>query len=61
MTQLPSIQEFEQVLSNILSPDNELRRQAEVYFNTAKTNPDYCVTSLLHFMRKSPRVEVTTP
>lgn len=55
---LPSIQQFEQVLSNILSPDNEKRKQAEADFNTAKSNPNYCVSSLLQIMRQSPRQEV---
>jgi len=55
---LPSQHDFEQVLKNILSSDNNLRKQAEGYFNTAKTSPDYCVSSLLHTMRNSDQLEL---
>lgn len=55
---LPTIQQFEQVLANILSPDNEIRKQAEADFNTAKSNPNYCVSSLLQIMRQSQRQEL---
>jgi hypothetical protein len=55
---LPSLQQFEQVLSNILSADNIKRKQAEIDFNTAKSNPDYCVSALLSIMRQSQRVEL---
>lgn len=55
---LPTIQQFEQVLANILSADNEIRKQAEIDFNTAKTNPNYCVSALLQIMRQSPRQEL---
>ncbi|KAL0479253.1 importin-beta [Acrasis kona] len=55
---LPNQQEFEQVLANILAPDNNIRIQAEGYFNAAKANPDYCVSSLLHTMRNSQQLEL---
>lgn len=55
---LPSIQDFENVLKGILSPNNEHRRQAEQHFNNAKTNPDYCVSSLLYLLRNSQIVAV---
>lgn len=55
---LPSIENFERVLQNILSPDNNLRNQAEQHFNTAKQNPDYCVSSLLSILRNSKEVSV---
>lgn len=55
---LPSIQEFEQVLVNILAPNNDLRNQAETHFNNSKQHPDYCIQSLLHILRNSPQTEI---
>jgi hypothetical protein len=55
---LPSIENFEKVLQNILSPDNTLRNQAEQHFNTAKQNADYCISSLLSILRNSKEVSI---
>jgi flagellar hook-basal body complex protein FliE len=58
MSNLPSIEEFEQVLKNILSSSNNIRNQAEENYNKAKTNPDYCVASLVTILRNSKDVGV---
>lgn len=55
---IPSLQEFERIISGILSPDNNMRQQAEEYFISTKQNPDYCVSSLLQLVRGSQQVEV---
>jgi hypothetical protein len=42
----------------ILSPNNEVLKQAEAHFNNAKQHPDYCVQSLVHLLRNSQATEV---
>eukprot|EP01080_Neovahlkampfia_damariscottae_P002593 gene2593-3554_t len=53
MSQLPSIEQFEQVLLNILGTDNDLRKRAEEDFQKSTQVPDYCVSSLLHLINSS--------
>lgn len=53
-----SLQEFEQVIANILSPDNNIRNQAEQYYNSTKSNPDFCVGSLVQLLRSSQQIHV---
>ena len=53
MSQLPTIEQFEQVLLNILGTDNDLRKRAEEDFQKSTQVPDYCVSSLLHLINNS--------
>jgi hypothetical protein len=53
MSQLPSIEQFEQVLKNILGTDNDLRHNAEEDFQKSTQVPDYCISSLLYLMNNS--------
>jgi hypothetical protein len=55
---LPSIEDFEKVLKDILSTSNNIRKQAEENYNKAKTNPDYCVHSLVVILRNSNDISV---
>ncbi|KAL9651599.1 hypothetical protein ABK040_001544 [Willaertia magna] len=57
---MSNIQEFEQIIANILSPDNNTRNQAEQYYNNSKSNPDFCVSSLVQLLRSSQQVDVRT-
>ncbi|KAF0980794.1 hypothetical protein FDP41_013277 [Naegleria fowleri] len=55
---MSNIQEFEQIIANILSHDNNVRNHAEQLFNASKSNPDFCVGSLLHLLRHSQHIHV---
>ncbi|EFC44019.1 karyopherin beta [Naegleria gruberi] len=55
---MSNLQEFEQVIANILSPDNNIRNQAEAYYNSTKSNPDLCVGSLVQLLRSSQHIHV---
>jgi len=53
-----NLQQFEQIILQILSPDNNLRTQAEAAFNETKKQPDFCVLSLLELSRRSQHEQV---
>eukprot|EP01027_Heterolobosea_sp_BB2_P017416 GEZU01024672.1.p1 GENE.GEZU01024672.1~~GEZU01024672.1.p1 ORF type:complete len:931 (-),score=263.30 GEZU01024672.1:811-3603(-) len=55
---LPTIQEYEQVVKNLMSPDNTVRGNAETYFNNSKAHPDFCVSSLIQLLRFSNDAQV---
>jgi len=53
-----NIQQFEQLIGQILSTDNAARQQAEAAFNETKKNPDLCILSLLELVRSSQHEQV---
>lgn len=55
---MSTLQEFEQIIANILSPDNNIRNQAEQLYNNSKSNPDFCVGSLVQLLRSSQHIHV---
>lgn len=48
---------FEQLVATLLLPDNEVRKQAEAYFDQVKQHPDACAGNLTTVMRTSANVE----
>ena len=48
-----ALQQFEQMVLALMSPDNTMRGQAEETFNQAKQNPDALTTALLTHLRKN--------
>lgn len=48
-----ALQQFEQVVLALMSPDNTVRGQAEEAFNQAKQNPDALFTTLVTHLRKN--------
>ena len=48
-----ALQQFEQVVLALMSPDNTVRGQAEETFNQAKQNPDALTTALVTHLRKN--------
>ena len=49
--------QFEQLVSQLLSADNESRKQAEAAFEQLKANPDVCCGNLMAVMRTSGNAE----
>jgi len=53
------LEKFEVVLAHLLSPDNNLRNQAEKIFeNTKQQSPDFFASSLLHFLKNSTHEQI---
>lgn len=50
---LPSLQQFEQMLQTLMSTNNDQRTKAEQMFNQTKTVPDYCISSLIQIIQGS--------
>ncbi|KAL3902765.1 MAG: hypothetical protein SGPRY_011934 [Prymnesium sp.] len=50
---------YEQMVVALMSPDNNLRNQAEAAFNQAKANPDQLVTALLTLLRNNADQQAT--
>jgi hypothetical protein len=48
---------FEALVAQLLLPDNDARKHAEVVFDGLKAHPDACVQHLLRCLRQSPAVE----
>jgi len=55
---LPTIQQFESILRNILSSDNDTRNQAEKNFQASKQYPEYCIESLIKIIKFSTDISV---
>jgi len=54
ITAMASMQEFEALLRNVLSPNNDVRREAEaVYKGLLEANPEQIVQALVHVARYS--------
>jgi hypothetical protein len=53
--------QFGQILSHLLSTNNDQRNQAEKIFESTKqSNPEFFVSCLLHYLKGSTQEEVTT-
>lgn len=55
---MASIQQFEQLLQQMLSPDNAERNRGEAFFETLKQNPESLISSLVQLLRQSAAPEV---
>eukprot|EP00698_Gefionella_okellyi_P011181 TRINITY_DN2935_c0_g1_i1.p1 TRINITY_DN2935_c0_g1~~TRINITY_DN2935_c0_g1_i1.p1 ORF type:complete len:1109 (-),score=299.02 TRINITY_DN2935_c0_g1_i1:650-3934(-) len=55
---MASVADFEQILFQILSPDNDVRKHAETLFEQAKQYPDQMITFLIQLLRASQYAEV---
>lgn len=54
---LASPANFELLVGQLLSADNDARKHAEVIFEQLKAHPDACATHLLRTLRQSPSLE----
>ena len=48
-----TINQYQQMIEALMSPDNNVRGQAEAAFNQAKANPDVMVSALAHLLRNN--------
>jgi hypothetical protein len=54
---LASTSNFELLVAQLLSADNDARKNAEALYEQVKGFPDQCVAMLVHVMKASPSVE----
>jgi len=55
---MATLQDFENILMQTLSPDNAIRKHAEELFEQAKQIPDQIITYLTQLLRQSERPDV---
>ena len=54
-----TLSQFEMMIGALMSPDNNVRGQAEATFNQAKANPDILVSALVHLLRHNESEQVS--
>ena len=55
-----ALQQFEQIINALMSPDNNVRGQAETAFNQAKDKPDLLMGGLITLLRTNQAEQVCT-
>ena len=55
---MADLAQFEQVIMALMSPDNNVRGQAEAAFNQAKANPDALISALTQLLRTNQQEQV---
>ena len=58
MVDANTLLQFEQMVGALMSPDNNVRGQAEAAFNQAKSNPDVLMSGLVHLLRHNQAEQV---
>lgn len=53
-----NIQQFEALVGQLMSEDNNIRTQSENAFNETKKNPDFCIQSLIHLIKTSQHEQI---
>ena len=56
---MSELAQFEQVVLALMSPENNVRNQAETAYNQAKANPDALITALTQLLRHNQQEQVT--
>jgi hypothetical protein len=50
---MSSVEQLEQLVGQLMSPDNNVRNHAETMFNEFKKNPDMLIITLTQLLRSS--------